>query len=89
MNTPYRSLQSSLRMLTVAAVSVSVLAAGCSETVPVVTDPHHPVDLQGHPVTPQEFVRLYCQDKQMHPTCSAVVVAARSDSTKGAIPAGW
>ena len=67
---------------------VMVLAA-CSDGVPAVDDPHHPVDAQGNPIKGTDFIQKYCLDKPTNETCARVHQAISIDSVRGGMPKGW
>lgn len=66
-----------------------VFLAACSDGVPHVEDPHHPVDANGNPVKGTEFLQKYCAGKITNETCVKVENAVSSDSSKGGLPKGW
>ncbi len=67
----------------------AVLLAACSDGVPRVDDPHHPVDANGQPMKGTDFIQKYCAGKPTNETCVKVQKAVSSDSTKGGLPKGW
>lgn len=82
------------KQLIVTIAMVAVLAGcGKKDAVPAVDDPHHPRDFGGTAMTPTKFNEAFCigkdLDDQGKATCEAVVHAAVTDATKGAMPAGY
>lgn len=67
----------------------AVFLAACSDGVPHVDDPHHPVDANGQPMKGTDFIQKYCAGKLTNETCAKVQKAVSSDSTKGGLPKGW
>lgn len=68
---------------------LAVLLSACSDGVPHVEDPHHPVDASGNPIKGTEFLQKYCAGKSNNETCTKIQQAVNADSTKGGIPKGW
>ena len=70
-------------------VFAAILLSGCSDGVPHVEDPHHPVDASGKPIKGTEFLMKYCAGKLQNETCAKVATAVSADSTKGNMPKGY
>lgn len=66
-----------------------LLLAACSDGVPHVNDPHHPVDANGQALKGTDFIQKYCAGKPTNETCVKVQKAVSSDSIKGGLPKGW
>lgn len=66
-----------------------IALVGCSDGVPHVEDPHHPVDASGKPIKGADFVQKYCAGKSNNETCSKVATAVSKDSTRKGVPKGW
>jgi len=70
-------------------LAAAVLLSACSDGVPHVEDPHHPVDADGNPIKGSEFLMKYCAGKSHNETCAKVATAVSADSSKGKMPKGW
>lgn len=70
-------------------IFAAVLLSACSDGVPDVEDPHHPVDASGTPIKGTEFLEKYCAGKLTNETCVKVQKAVSADSSKGGLPKGW
>ncbi|MDR1229598.1 MAG: hypothetical protein LBK55_11430 [Azoarcus sp.] len=71
------------------AILATVFLGACSDGVPHVEDPHHPVGADGNPIKATEFLTRYCQGKLANETCDKVRIASRMDSSRGPLPKGW
>ena len=74
------------------AFVVLLLLAVCNAyatDVPVVKDPHHPTDADGKPIKGIDFVRRYCEGKELDETCLGVRQAVSADSSRGKMPKGY
>lgn len=70
-------------------VLASVLLAACSDGVPKVEDPNHPLDASGNPITGLEFIKKYCATEALNKDCTKVRNAVSVNSDKGGLPSGY
>lgn len=63
--------------------------SGCSDGVPEVKDPHHPLDSDGKEMKAKDWLNKFCADKPENKKCLAVGHAMSIDSGKGGLPKGW
>ena len=80
------------KSLVVMFITVALLAAcggGDGDGVPIINDPHHPVDTGGKPISGTEFLKKYCVGKSNNETCAKVNLASNIDAAKGGLPKGW
>jgi len=78
-------MKNALALMWVAAVILSA----CSDGVPHVEDPHHPVDASGNPLKGTEFLQKFCQGKPTNETCVKVLAAANMDVARHGMPKGY
>jgi hypothetical protein len=76
------------------ALATALLVAACerkpaNDGVPVLVDPHKPVDMDGKPMKYGEFLQKYCMGKITNETCAKVQQAMNVDSTRGPMPKNW
>ncbi|KXB17467.1 hypothetical protein [Xylella fastidiosa] len=70
-------------------IAVTVLLSACNDGVPKVTDPNHPLDAEGKPISGFEFLKKYCVGKITNEDCIKVSEADKMNSGRGPMPKGW
>lgn len=66
-----------------------ITLSGCSDGVPKVDDPSHPVDASGKPMKGTDFIQKYCEGKIQNETCMKVSKAISIDSGVKKLPRGY
>lgn len=70
-------------------LTVAALLSACSDGVPKVADPNHPLDADGKPISGIEFMKKYCTGKPANEDCAKVSKAVSINSGKGGLPKGY
>jgi hypothetical protein len=68
---------------------VAVLLVACSDGVPKVDDPNHPLDASGKSISGLEFIKKYCVSEALNKDCMKVRNAVSLNSDKGGLPKGY
>jgi len=71
------------------SVIAAFTLAACSDGVPKVDDPNHPLDAKGNPISGLEFLKMYCVSATANKDCIRVNRAVSLNSDKGGLPKGW